>query len=221
VTSTLPDSPAASRDGADGSVDVMERRRPIARWIALGVGVMMVALVAVFATREPAANQVAESPLIGKLTPEITAENLDGELVRASRFRGRYLVVNFFASWCVPCRNEHPELLNFSARHARTGDAQVVAVVFNDDIEAARDWYAKNGGDWPVLKDPRGRIALDFGVGKPPETFVVDPDGLVITRIVGEVTADGLDRILARAEELRESAAGALPARPQGKGQSS
>jgi cytochrome c biogenesis protein CcmG, thiol:disulfide interchange protein DsbE len=179
------------------------RRKPVARWVALVVGVMMVALVAIFATREPAVNKVADSPLIGKVAPEITAADLDGETVRASRFRGRYLVVNFFASWCVPCRQEHPELLNFSARHVRTGDAQVLAVVFNDDIDSARKWFDDNGGDWPVLQDPRGRVALDFGVGKPPETFVIDPDGVVISRIVGPVTADGLDRLLAQAEELR------------------
>lgn len=163
----------------------------------------MVALVAIFATREPAVNKVADSQLIGTVAPEITAPDIEGTTVRASRFRGRYVVVNFFASWCVPCRQEHPELLNFSARHVRTGDAQVLSVVFNDDVDAARRWFEDNGGDWPVLQDPRGRVALDFGVGKPPETFIIDPDGVVVTRIVGPVTADGLDRLLAQAEAVR------------------
>lgn len=190
-------SPAAGTPGP------APRRKPVARWVAIAVGVMMIGLVAIFATREPAVNKVADSRLIGQVAPEITAQDLDGDTVRASRFRGRYLVVNFFASWCVPCRQEHPELLNFNARHVRTGDAQVLAIVFNDDIDAARNWFDENGGDWPVLQDPRGRVALDFGVGKPPETFVIDPDGVVITRIVGPVTADGLDRLLAQAEELR------------------
>jgi cytochrome c biogenesis protein CcmG, thiol:disulfide interchange protein DsbE len=188
-------------DLVEPDIGAPPRRRPMTRWIALGVGVVMVALVAVFATREPAANTVADSKLIGKLSPEITAQDLSGETVRASRFRGRYLIVNFFASWCVPCRQEHPELLNFTARHASKGDAQVLAVVFNDDVDAASRWFEENGGDWPVLQDPRGRVALDFGVGKPPETFVVGPDGTVLTRIVGPVTADGLDAIVARAEE--------------------
>lgn len=173
------------------------------RWIAAGVAVVMLALVGVFATREPAANTVADSRLIGTISPEITGTTLDGETVRASRYRGRYLVVNFFASWCVPCRIEHPELLDFTQRHEASGDAQIVAVVFNDDVEAARRWFDENGGDWPVLVDPKGKVALDFGVGKPPETFVVDPDGIVVTRVVGAVTADGLDQIIARAEALR------------------
>lgn len=175
----------------------------MSRWIALVVGVVMLGLVGVFATREPAANTIADSQLIGRVSPEITGDDLDGEIVRASRYRGRYLVVNFFASWCVPCRQEHPELLNFSARHAAAGDAQVLAVVFNDDVDAARAWFEENGGDWPVLQDPRGRTALDFGVGKPPETFVIDPDGVVVTRFVGPVTADGLDAVIRRAEEAR------------------
>ena len=178
-------------------------RRSFAKWIAIAVAVVMVALVAVFATREPAQNTTAASPLIGEPAPEIIAPDLDGQTVRASRFHGRYVVVNFFASWCVPCREEHPELLNFAARHASTGDAQILAVVFNDDIDDARAWFERNGGDWPVLQDQRGRVALDFGVCAPPETFIVDPDGMVLTRFVGQVTADGLDRVIARAEELR------------------
>lgn len=173
------------------------------RWISAAVAVVMIGLVALFATREPAADTVADSRLIGEISPEITGETLDGETVRASRFRGRYLVVNFFASWCVPCREEHPELIEFSRRHEAAGDARVLAVVFNDDIDSSRRWFEENGGDWPVLQDPRGRVALDFGVGKPPETFVVDPDGIVISRIVGAVTADGLDTLLAQAEALR------------------
>ncbi|HEX7166209.1 MAG TPA: TlpA disulfide reductase family protein [Acidimicrobiales bacterium] len=178
----------------------------VARWVALGVGVVMLALVAVFATREPARNTSAASPLIGEISPEIIATDIDdGKTVRAAAFRGRYVVVNFFASWCVPCRNEHPELERFTARHVQKGDAQVLAVVFNDDVDDARKWFAENGGDWPVVEDPRGKIALDFGVRLPPESFVIDPDGVVLTRIVGEVDADGLDRVIAQAERLRAS----------------
>ena len=57
---------------------------------------------------------------------------------------------------------------------------------------------AKQGGDWPLVDDPRGALALDYGVRGQPETFVIDPNGIVVTRIVGPSTADGLDRLLAQ-----------------------
>jgi cytochrome c biogenesis protein CcmG/thiol:disulfide interchange protein DsbE len=64
-----------------------------------------------------------------------------------------------------------------------------------------RSYYERNGGDWPVLDDPSGKIALDFGVRGPPESFLIDPDGFVISKIVGEVRATSLEQLLARAKQ--------------------
>jgi cytochrome c biogenesis protein CcmG/thiol:disulfide interchange protein DsbE len=180
------------------------RRRP-ARWIALAVAVVAVALVALLATRDPSRNTAAASPLISKPAPEVIAPDLDGTTVRLSQFRGRYVVLNFFASWCVPCEREHDDLQRFATRHgpAGLGDAQVVAVLFDDEPAEARAFFEERGGSWPVLVDARGKVALDFGVRGPPESFVIDPSGFVVARIVGEVTDRGLDRVLAGAEARR------------------
>lgn len=177
----------------------------LARWIAVAVAVVAVALIALLATRDPSRNTAAASPLISKPAPEVIAPDLEGSTVRLSQFRGRYVVLNFFASWCVPCAREHDDLQRFSTRHGSsgTGDAQVVAVLFDDEPAEARAFFEERGGDWPVLVDPRGKVALDFGVRGPPESFVVDPEGFVIARIVGEVTDAGLDRLLAEAERQR------------------
>ncbi|MBV8692391.1 MAG: TlpA family protein disulfide reductase, partial [Actinobacteria bacterium] len=93
----------------------------------------------------------------------------------------------------------HPELEKFTQRH-QGGDAQLVSVLFDDDAASARAFFKKHGGDWTVVDDPGAHAALDFGVRGPPESFIVDRDGYVLTRIVGTVTADGLDRILASAK---------------------
>jgi len=173
-----------------------------ARRAAVGVGLVMVVFVGVLATRTPAANVVAGSPLLGRPAPEIDAPTLAGGRLRLSSLRGTYVLVNFFNSWCVPCRQEHPELLKFSQRHQAARDAVLVGVVHDDTAEAVRSYMARDGGDWPVVDDP-GRIGLDFGVRGQPETFVIDPDGVVISRIVSAVDADGLDRLLRRAREQR------------------
>jgi len=177
----------------------------VARWAAVAVAMVMVGLVALLATRDASRNTAAASPLISKPAPEVIAPDLDGTTIRLSQYRGRYVVLNFFASWCVPCAREHDDLQRFATRHGAsgTGDAQVVAVLFDDEPAEARAFFEERGGDWPVLVDSRGKVALDFGVRGPPESFVVDPDGVVVARIVGEVTDTGLDRLIAQVEAER------------------
>ena len=167
-------------------------------WIALGVGVALAGLVGVLATREPAVNTVADSPLLGRTAPEIAATTIDGAPVRLSDHRGRWVLVNFFNSWCVPCREEHPELLKFAARHADPDDAVILGVIHDDDADEVRQYRAEHGGDWPAVDDPRGTIALEYGVRGQPETFVVSPDGVLVARYVSAITADGMDALLRR-----------------------
>ena len=169
-------------------------------WIALGVGVVGALLVAVLATRQPAQARLSDSPLLGKAAPAATGRALDGSTIRIADFRGKYVVLNFFATWCVPCLREHPELARFQNRHAQIGDATVVQVIFDDDVPSVRRFIEREGGDWPVLDDPGGKIALDFGVRGPPETYVIDPNGFVVSKIVGEVRAEGLESLVARAK---------------------
>ncbi|HEX2850308.1 MAG TPA: TlpA disulfide reductase family protein [Acidimicrobiales bacterium] len=180
-----------------------DRRRPrVAPWVALGLAVVLVGFVALLYTRKGADSTVAPSPLIGKPAPEVTGPGLDGSTVRLSAYQGRYVLLNFFASWCVPCRNEHDDLLKFTARHQAAGDAQVLAVIFDDDPATVRTWFQKNGGTWPVIEDPNGKVSLDFGVRGPPESFLIAPDGTVLTRIIGEVDANVLESLVAQAKKL-------------------
>jgi cytochrome c biogenesis protein CcmG, thiol:disulfide interchange protein DsbE len=172
-------------------------RRP-ALLIAAVTGLVIAALIAVLATRKPALTKVADSPLINHVAPDITASSLDGQTVHLTDMRGRFVVLNFFASWCIPCRQEHPELLKFSQEHAQADDARILQVVFDDEASAARTFAAKNTVNWPVLTDPDGTVALDFGVRGPPESFIIGPDGTVLYKIVGQVDAAGLDGLLRR-----------------------
>ena len=85
------------------------------------------------------------------------------------------MLVNFFATWCVPCQREHDELAAFDDRHDAAGDAVVVSVVFDDTTEDARDFFEEEGGDWPVVVGDQGDIALDYGVIEVPESYLVEP----------------------------------------------
>lgn len=168
------------------------------RWSATAVAVSVLAFVALLATREPAATRVADSPLVGRTAPEISGQSVDGRAVRLSAMRGRYVVLNFFATWCVPCQREHPELREFSDE--ADGRAEVVAIIFDDEPLRVKRFFEQRGGDWPVLDDPEGKVALDYGVRGPPESFLIAPDGVVVSRIVGEVTTEGLTSLVAGVE---------------------
>ena len=171
------------------------------RLLAIGVAVAVVGFVALLATREPAATRIADSPLLGKRAPEVSGESVDGRAVRLSAMRGKYVVLNFFATWCVPCQREHPELREFGDE---AGDrAQVLAVIFDDEPARVKRFFDERGGDWPVMADPSGKVALDYGVRGPPESFLISPDGTVLSRIIGEVTTEGLIALVGRAESVR------------------
>lgn len=153
-------------------------------------------LVLLLATRDNASNRASSSALVGQRAPAV-----DGKVVLGEPFdlgaSDRWVVVNFFATWCVPCRVEHPELRAFEAEHRKTGDAQVISVVYDQDPDVVRDWFEENGGDWTVFDSDQGRTAFEWGVTGVPESFVVSPSGIVVERIVGGVKKAQLDQVIA------------------------
>ncbi len=167
------------------------------RWslVAAGaLGLFMAGFVAVLATRPGAKDQQAKSPLLLKPAPDISGTNLlDGSTFALSSVQGKFTLVNFFASWCGPCQEEQPQLV----RWAHEPGHAVVGVVFNDNAGQAKRYMIGNGGDWPVLDDPQGQLALTYGVRDPPESYLLAPDGTVLDKFVGGVTASGLDQIVA------------------------
>ena len=174
-------------------------RRRTARFGAIAAGVVLLVFIVALATRPSAVDKQARSPLLGRGAPSLTGNGItDGKPFDLTSMRGKYTLVNFFASWCVPCQREQPQLVRFA--HEPAGDTAVVAVVFSDTPAAARDYLRANGGDWPTLDDPNGQFALDYGVRGPPESYLLNKDGVVLAKFIGEVTADRLDALVAQAK---------------------
>lgn len=174
--------------------------RHTARWVGVFILVIAAGLIAVLATRPSAQVSEVQSPLVGHQTPRISGVTVDGASFSVPPVPGRFVVVNFFASWCVPCQTEGPNLVQFAFEHQQSGDAQLVSVVFNDTTSAARAYQEKLGTTWPTLADPGGDLALSFGVRAPPSTFLIAPDGRVVAYIVAPVTAADLDQLITRAK---------------------
>ncbi len=184
----------------DGAAAPGVRRAHPARIAAAVVGVIMVLLVALLATRDPATERKSTSNLIGQRAPGVAGEVLVGEPFDIGA-TDRWVVVNFFATWCAPCVTEHPELVAFSQAHAETGDARVISVVYSDEPDDVRRFFAERGGDWTVFDADQGRTALDWGVAKVPESYLVAPTGVVVERFVSGVTQVQLDAAMARYTE--------------------
>ncbi|MDT8435412.1 MAG: redoxin family protein [Gemmatimonadota bacterium] len=129
------------------------------------------------------------SPLEGAAAPDFRLETMDGDTVDLADLRGKAVVLNFWASWCIPCRQEH-DVLKLADRTYDPEDAVVLGVVYQDTEQNARRFLAQLGGDWTHLLDPTQRTAIDFGVYGVPETFFIGPDGQVAHKKVGPVTWD-------------------------------
>jgi cytochrome c biogenesis protein CcmG/thiol:disulfide interchange protein DsbE len=182
-------------------------RRGRTALIASGVVLVVLALfIGVLATRKPSTDRRVSTPLAGQPAPELDGPTLQGTPVDLASYQGQWLIVNFFATWCVPCQKEHPELDRWSRAHAKAGDGALVSVVFQDKAAAVRDFFRRRGGDWPVVRDDDGALTVAYGVSGVPESFLVAPSGVVVTKIEGGVTAAGLDRLIADIEREAKAA---------------
>ena len=173
-----------------------------ARWIALGVAVVLVGFAVVLATQvgnDPRAD-AKKSHLSGRPVPKFTVETPTGQTLTTGDLAGKAVIVNFWNSWCIPCRQEHPALAQWYAQHKDDPDVVLLGIVREDEKNAARQWVKDENVDWPVAFDPGGKAALDFGTRGQPETYAIGPDGVVAGSLFGPATVKALDQMVAYAQ---------------------
>jgi cytochrome c biogenesis protein CcmG, thiol:disulfide interchange protein DsbE len=186
------------------SPDARRRKSHTARWIAASVLLVTAGLIAVLATRPQAADQ-ASSALVGKPAPGIDTapagpvQTVTGSSFTMSSLKGRWVVVNFFASWCEPCQDEEHELVSFASDHQGPGEPVLLGIVYDDSASNARSFLRSTGATWTAIVDP-GNLKIAYGVTGPPETFVVSPEGVVEAHFIGPTTATAIDQVIAEGE---------------------
>ena len=142
------------------------------------------------------AAQRAPADPAGQTAPDLTIHSLrDGREIRLADLRGRPIVLNFWASWCVPCRQEAP-VLNEAARRY-DGKVVFLGADIKDSEQPARAYLAELQVPYPAGPIMRGS-ERDFGVTAPPETFFIDRQGTIVARIIGVVDAKRLDFYIGR-----------------------
>lgn len=184
------------------------RRARVAPIVVLVVAALMGGMLWVLASGdggEDAEAGIIDSHLLDRAAPDVRSSLLDGGSFDLSRRKGSWVVLNFFNSTCVPCRAEHPELVKFVEQQASLGPlgAEFYTVVqIGDDLDEVRRFFDERGGDWPVLTDENGEVFVDFGVAQVPETFIIDPNGVVRVRWAGVIDAVTLAQLV---QQLRNA----------------
>lgn len=133
------------------------------------------------------------SPLIGKPAPAFSLPQLrDAQTtISAESLRGKVWLFNVFASWCTPCLEEHPYLVEL----ARSGAVPIYGLNYKDGNVAAQKWLQKHGDPYTgIIVDPDGRVGIDYGVYGVPETFVIDKSGIIRDKHVGPMTREVLEQ---------------------------
>ncbi len=133
----------------------------------------------------------------GKLSPEISLNDLNGQAVKLSNYRGKVVILNFWASWCPPCKSEMPELDKAAREFASGADAVLLTVNLTDGsretVDSARKYIVDNKYSMSVLLDTQSRAANAYNITSIPTTYIIDKQGVVINYIVGPTTKDTLN----------------------------
>jgi cytochrome c biogenesis protein CcmG/thiol:disulfide interchange protein DsbE len=160
-------------------------------WLGLaGIVLIAIAMVVVFSRGFGKDPSLIKSPLIGQPVPNDTLSYLEGEgTLNLADNQTNVMVVNFFASWCFPCRQEH-SIISAAAAEYAGAPVEFVGIVYQDKPQSAIDFLDSFGRaeGMQYVVDPESRVAIDFGVFGVPETFFVAPDGTILAKKVGPIS---------------------------------
>jgi cytochrome c biogenesis protein CcmG/thiol:disulfide interchange protein DsbE len=180
------------------TVATSARRLPRGVLPIVGILAMVALLVYVFNSRFGQDPRLVDSPLIGQPVSDMSFDYLeqDGSFSFADQ-RGTVLVVNFFASWCFPCRSEHDDLTGTAVAYSDRG-VHFVGIVYQDEPEQASAFLDEfgRGTNYSYVVDPDSRAIVELGVFGVPETYIIDANGIIQGKIAGEVNATVLSRAL-------------------------
>ncbi len=176
------------------------RKTPI---LAVGVPLLIFLVILVIAMLQssrgggrPGVNDtLGEVAVSTDANADFQVTTLDGESLKLSDLRGSIVMIDFWSSWCPPCRSEAPILAEAYERWSELG-VEFVGIAIWDNEDDVADFLTRHGINYPNAIDDDGSIAVEFGVRGIPEKFFVNPDGEIVRKINGPNTAQSLDEVL-------------------------
>ena len=158
------------------------------RWLRYSIvaGIAALVVVLMLAFRHDPLD--VRTGTVNKPAAAFVLDRLDGAgKVSLADHAGKVVVLNFFASWCIPCKEENPALVRVWERY-RSSDVVVIGILYQDSLDSGRRYVRDNGVTWPTATDEDGRIAFAYGVRGIPETYFIGPDGVIAGRHIGPIT---------------------------------
>lgn len=143
-----------------------------------------------FFTLGPTGNVRGRGPGLGKPAPDFALQSAEGEIVQLSDFRGRTVVLNFWATWCAPCRKEFPELVKLSKERS---DVVVIGVNLQESAKQAADFAEEFGAEFPIVIDADGTVADSYRLLGLPSTYFIDATGVLREQHFGQLSASILN----------------------------
>lgn len=171
-----------------------------ARVVALAVAVVVIVFGVVLALNvgtDPE-SESKQSPFLGKQVPAFDLPTLAGERVSNTSTAGKTVIINFWNTWCTPCRQELPALKQFYAKHQNDADLVMIGIVRDpqESTKTIKQYVADEGMKWDIALDPGNQAALDFGTRGQPETIAVSPNGLVSASYYGPMRPGDLEKFV-------------------------
>jgi cytochrome c biogenesis protein CcmG, thiol:disulfide interchange protein DsbE len=176
-----PSQHERNRSGPTGALSPRRRRPALvvgAAILVAGLAVVGLAWLLTQGLIRPERIVVERSPLLDRPAPAFALQSLDGGTVRLADYRGRPVIVNFWASWCVPCREEFPLFRDARGRYSGEG-LEILGIVHDDGPAEALAFAQALGADWPLLLDPDDIAWRAYGGVFLPVTYYIDRDGIV------------------------------------------
>lgn len=176
--------------------------------IMLSIVVLLISAAWVWGSRDADGNSTGggiPAPQTGFLAPDFTLETIDGEIITLSDLRGKGVLVNLWASWCVPCRREMPAMQNIYDQYKDQGFVVLaVNITSQDSLTAAKQFVEEYGLTFPILLDTNGVVAKLYQLRAFPSSFFIDKDGIIQEVVIGGPMAEALLQV--RAEQLIQEA---------------
>lgn len=166
----------------------MQPASTLSRTFRLGIVVVIAALVVVLLLAFRRDPHDIRTGTVGKPAAAFALQKLDGSgMLRSDDAKGKITIVNFFASWCVPCKEENPALVRVYERYRASDDVVFVGVLYQDSRDSGLAYVKDNGVVWPTASDDDGRVAFAYGVFGIPETYFIDADSVIQGRHIGPI----------------------------------
>ncbi len=153
------------------------------RGIILGAIAVIGLVLVIFSQKDK--GTVVRRAVVGLEAPEFRVLDKDGTETRLSQLKGKTIFVHYWASWCKECREEMPGIQALYERKKADQSFVFISVIYREDPKVSKQWLIDNGFDIPIYVDPKGEAARTYGLTGVPETFIVEPNGILKIRILG------------------------------------